>query len=86
MNPVAAFVYSNSSVLVDKYKPLGTILVSSVFFFFFYMTITTLHYIALHYTTLHYITLPYITRHFITLFFKAINRSMDSTYFIFKKT
>lgn len=26
MNPVAAFVYSNSSVLVDKYKPLGTIL------------------------------------------------------------
>ena len=30
MNPVAAFVYSNSSVLADKYKSLGTILVSSV--------------------------------------------------------
>ncbi|KAL9952708.1 hypothetical protein ACROYT_G040000 [Oculina patagonica] len=26
MNPVAAYVYCNSSVLVDKYKPLGTIL------------------------------------------------------------
>ncbi|XP_022798611.1 mitotic checkpoint serine/threonine-protein kinase BUB1-like isoform X2 [Stylophora pistillata] len=26
MDPVAAFVYSNSSVLVDKYNPLGTIL------------------------------------------------------------
>ena len=28
MDPIAAFVYSNSSVLVDKYNPLGTILVS----------------------------------------------------------
>ncbi|RMX52046.1 hypothetical protein pdam_00003773 [Pocillopora damicornis] len=26
MDPIAAFVYSNSSVLVDKYNPLGTIL------------------------------------------------------------
>ena len=29
MNPLAAYVYSNSSVLLDSYKPLGTILVST---------------------------------------------------------
>ena len=30
MNPLAAYVYSNSSVLMDTYQPVGTILVSSV--------------------------------------------------------
>ena len=30
MNPLAAYVYSKSSVLLDRYKPLGTILVSTV--------------------------------------------------------
>ena len=30
MNPVAAYMYDNSSVLVDTYKPLGTFLVSIV--------------------------------------------------------
>ena len=65
MNPVAAFVYSNSSVLVDKYKPLGTILVSSVFFF---NIPHDYHYIALHCTTLHYITLHYTTLHYTTFY------------------
>ena len=30
MNPLAAYVYSKSSVLLDRYKPLGTILVSTI--------------------------------------------------------
>lgn len=29
MNPLAAYVYPKSSVLLDRYKPLGTILVST---------------------------------------------------------